>query len=537
MPVRESARHVEKPQHKQYPAKPTTGRSSVATCHPCSGTADVLHYLLVGVALVTSIRTRMVGLVWMIATAFIPLLVVVGTIKFDAGGKLFTGVAALALAIGALSRPRLALYGVVVIACVTRDLDVLGLQLDLASAGLLIFAPALKKTWTIREIPKAFRYTAAFIVLGHLFSAFDSMSVDSALWGATRWLLVLNWATALYVYFATGGQRELRRAATGVALVGGVVAAVGWMQMRGMYLPFIGAPYADRPDSTFGYYSNYANFVAIAAVIAFGITLEWLRQRRLGIALVTFGCFGIAAYEVVAAASRGAVILALTALGALVALTIRRPGRTVTYSISIAAGAALLYAVIPAEVLSELLDRFDSTQGGDRVRYALEGAGQLMLQQHPLGIGFESFAIYTRMGLPGATVALAHAHDLYVQVGLDGGWLGLAGFVLIAGVALWRGTVAGLVSGGSATQGLFAVVLLGSLVQGVNDYFFFETGSLLYFVLLIVGASAPRVEPSTASGEEDWEPDCEQRSGRADQSENEASRLDHRAVSEASPRG
>ncbi|UZG57431.1 O-antigen ligase family protein [Rhodococcus opacus] len=448
----------------------------------------------------------MADLVWMIATVCIPLAVVVGTIKYDLGGKLFAGAAALGLAIGALSRPRLALYGVIVIACVTRDLDILGLQIDLASAGLLIFAPALKKTWTLGQIPKVLRYAAGFIVLGHFLSAFDTMSIDSALWGAARWLLILNWAAALYVHLANGGQKGLRRVATVVALVGGVVAAIGWMQMRGMYLPFIGPPYADRPDSTFGYYSNYANFVALAAVISFGITLEWLRQRRPAIALVTFGCFAVTAYEVVAAASRGAVILALTALGALVVLTIRRPGRTVTYSISIAAGAVLLYSVIPAEVLSELLDRFDSTQGGDRVRYALEGAGQLMLQQHPLGIGFESFAIYTRMGLPGATVALAHAHDLYVQVGLDGGWLGLAGFVLLASVALWRGTVAGLVSGGGATQGLFAAVLLGSLVQGVNDYFFFETGSLLFFALVIVGASVSRTEPPTASDEAVGEP-------------------------------
>ncbi|MGP1666309.1 MAG: O-antigen ligase family protein, partial [Rhodanobacter sp.] len=388
----------------------------------------------------------------------------------------------------ATSRPIVAVYAPLVVGCVTYQTSVSGINVDVLTALLLALAIPLWRNWSRDDIPVWLFRGALLVVAGGAFSLFGAVNTSLALWGTLRWILVLNWAFALFALVNSHRRAEVLRLATTISAISGAVAAIGFLQSRGVYLPLVGSAYsAGRPDSTFGYYSNYANFLALSSVIAIGCTAAWVGKRRLFMASLVAAAVAISSYEVVGAASRGAVLLGIIGLTGWVLLACFRPGRFITRIIALSAAGIVFDALVPNEQKHFLMRRFEATQDGDARRYALSQAGQHLLMDNALGIGFGNFKILTRQG--------PHAHNMYVQIGLDVGWVGLAGFLVMMAFAVWRGVVSGITSRGTALQGAFAAALVGYAAQGTFDYFFFETGSLLYFVALIVGAAA-KTEPA-----------------------------------------
>jgi O-antigen ligase len=114
----------------------------------------------------------------------------------------------------------------------------------------------------------------------------------------------------------------------------------------------------------------------------------------------------------------------------------------------------------------------------------LQDAGFELLTRSPVGIGFDNFSALIASGAIRANQALVHAHNTFIQVGLDGGWLGLTGFLILTVGAVW----VAFRSKGSTAQVSFGAALAGFLVQVTQDYFFFEPASLIFFGLLIAGA-------------------------------------------------
>ena len=408
--------------------------------------------------------------------------------------KIAMFMAAVIIAVMALKKPRVALYGALVAAAFDRSLDVGGLQLVLTTTALAMFVPAFAREWSARLTPTSVKVGSAALLGGSALATVVAADWHAAIIGTLNWALVLNMVLG-GMGIVGRDQRTLRALALWVSALGALVGVLGWLQSKGHYT-IVGPPYVqDRIDSSFGYYSNFANFEALAAVVALGLFIKAVAERQWGVASTTGLCTLASGYAVAIALSRGAVLLLGVGVVVLLAVRLARPAALIGTSLVLAVLGFVVYASTPEATRLEFISRFTDTQGGDALRGQLQNAGGEILQQTPGGLGFDNFRRLIESGIVVADAALAHAHDLFIQIGLDTGWLGLFGFVLLMTVACLRGLRLGLRSGGRALQVAFAAALIGFLVQGLNDYFFFETGSLVMFSVLVLGAVAPTSEP------------------------------------------
>lgn len=425
--------------------------------------------------------------------------------------KIFIIVVILCAAVAAIKRPNIGLLMVLVAGCFEQTVSLPGgLQVGSAEVALTLFAPAMMKAWRRGAFSRSVRVSAGLLVFGAALSSVFAETVSAAAWGAIRWALLLNAVLAGVSYLRGAGEAGMRQFAAAFAVLGGAVTALGWLQVHGHYT-IVGPAYnPPLPDSSFGYYSNYASFIASASVISFGMTLHMWRRNRPTLLLLMASCCALTGFGVIEATSRGAVALLAGGLLTILALRVGRPGQLVKTGTLLAVTAALVYALTPAELVQGLTTRFTTTQGGDNTRYVLQDAGRFLLSQHPQGIGFGNFESYVASGVVTADQALAHAHNLFIQTGLDDGWIGLLGFLGLSLLAILNGGLKGWRSRGDALQGVFAAALAGFLAQGLNDYFFFETGSLIVFGAILAGALALSRDES-----EDSEPSLMQVSERA----------------------
>lgn len=417
----------------------------------------------------------------------------------SAGEKLFSIIIVLTLAGISLRKPRLALYVVAIVAVNSKSFGAFGIKGTTADAALIAFTPGfLVAIQGGRRPPWAWMVGAAALVGGAAFAATQAGRPGVASWGCIRFALIF--ALILATRAILRDEHEVRRFAAFIVALGVEAAAFGWLQDRGRFT-FVGHPFdPTRIDSTFSYYSNYGNFIGIAFVLAIGLTLApgrlaWCWRALCWVAIPFF------AYSLLSALSRGAWLEVVSGATVLVLLRIRKPVSLVVSVFTIAILAVATVTVFGAAV-DRIQLRFETSAGSDLLRYQLQDAGKKVLADHPGGIGYGNFADQVSSGaVIGPTVALAHAHSLYITTALDAGWVGLIGLVLVLAVVLAGALWLGLSTAGKAPQAVFAAAIVGFLVQGRIDYFFFETGSLIIFGILIGGAFAisPRLEAEPAT--------------------------------------
>jgi hypothetical protein len=130
-----------------------------------------------------------------------------------------------------------------------------------------------------------------------------------------------------------------------------------------------------------------------------------------------------------------------------------------------------------------------STGASDKTRFALQEAGKHALASDPFGIGYNNFAVYLRGHIRSVNIrqTFAHAASTPVQIGLDAGWLGLAGFLILwawpIGLVIARGT-----GGFSAVRASACAAALGGfMAQGLFDYLLYEIAFLAFFATLVWG--------------------------------------------------
>jgi len=290
-----------------------------------------------------------------------------------------------------------------------------------------------------------------------------------------------------------------------------IVLIFGFLQKAGIDV-VVGAPYnAGLPNSFFAYYTVYAGYVAMAATLATAeilIALDARKAVRASIygAVLVFMLAGLAE-----ATSRGGIVALAAGWLIFLVLNVRR-GPTLARAVSIlAVFAAAGYIATPAATIAKIERRFalsNGTQGEDKTRFALHKAGEQALSTHPFGLGYGNFAYYLSSSVRSSNIGQAffHAHETPIQIGLDTGWIGLAGFlVLFAGPILLVFTRRG---GGMSTvrASAFAAALAGLMAQGLYDYLFYDTAFFVFFVALVwgtvhalsidSGANPPRSRPA-----------------------------------------
>lgn len=394
---------------------------------------------------------------------------------------------AIAVLVVAALRPRVGLAMLMVLAPFEYHFSGTGTD------EVLFVAMAVVLSWRIewRAVPSWAAIGGTALVLGSFAAVAGAHDRTVAAWGAVRWLAVI--AIMFAAFRLLREQRGASRRMADIFVGAGVVVVLfAFAQKAGITL-LVGAPYTSgRPNSFFSYYTNYAGYGAMVAIVASGELLAAITARQARRASLYAGALVFILAGIAISLSRGGLLAIAAGWLILLILNVRRV-RLVLQAIAILAIFVVVgYLATPSSTVSKLEQRLAAPAGSlseDKERFAAQEAGARALAGHPFGLGYANFSFYFRAHRRGATVheAFAHAQNTPLQVGLDAGWVGLAGFLVLFGVPLLA--VLGHSRGGPSTirASAFAAALGGFMAQGLFDYLFYEIVFLLIYVALVWG--------------------------------------------------
>jgi O-antigen ligase len=396
------------------------------------------------------------------------------------------GVTAIAY-VAALRRPRILLALLLGLA----PLNVLfaGGGHVLQSTNLLLIGAALGLLRWIRltAAPVWLVIGVGLLVVGSLLAmAAGEGSVVTPMWGSLRWL-ALGVVLLVAIRHARGARDLSAWAAISSATL--IVVCLGAGAQRVGYFDVVGPPYfASRLDSFLGYYTVLGGYLAIGVVVAVaGLVHAWPTR----LALLHGAAVLAGTTATVATLSRGGAASAAVGLVclALLSLSMRRAAIVVGGSVLVVAAA--LAVAQPIGVVGQFNDRVvtsissgesDTNSGSDRIRFEAQRLGYELLSENPLGIGYGRFSSYAEER---TDTTLFHSHQVFPQVGLEAGWIGLVGFLLVFGgpiVLALRDRLAGPLP---PLAGAAPAALLGAGFQGLFDYLFQETAWSVVMVGLV----------------------------------------------------
>ncbi len=131
----------------------------------------------------------------------------------------------------------------------------------------------------------------------------------------------------------------------------------------------------------------------------------------------------------------------------------------------------------------------------------LQKTGRDALAGHPFGLGFGNFPRYMAEHTHSVFIVqqFAHCHETFVQIGLDLGWLGLAGYLLLSLAPFLRYLRLPSRSPNATSAAAVLAALAGYLAQGLFDYNLFELSFVVMFGFLMWAAlTALRAEEGHA---------------------------------------
>ena len=360
---------------------------------------------------------------------------------------------------------------------------------------VLLVSMTLVLAWRIRwrAIPTWAAVGGVALVLGSFAAAIGAHDQIAALWGAVRWLAVITIMFAAFNVLRNRGDAS-RRMVDIFTACAVVVVVFAFAQKVGIYT-LVGAPKEGslQPASFFGYYTAYAGYVAMAATLATGECLVALSAHRRFRAAVYALALLVMLVGLVISTSRGGFLALGCGWLLLLAFNVRRGPVFMRGLLILLIFAGVAYAVAPRADVVKLEQRLSGAQGAvrneEQTRSALHKAGEHALAKYPFGLGFGNFSHYLSANVRSQKITFAffHAHETPVQIGLDAGWLGLAGFLILWGWPI--GLVIGRGSGSlSAVRASACAAALGGLMaQGLYDYLFYELAYLVLFVTMVWG--------------------------------------------------
>ncbi len=414
------------------------------------------------------------------------------------------GVASVGISCAAV-RPRFGFLLVVVMLPFQYHVKAAGVMIgtnELVLIGLaLVLAPRIR--WP--AVPGWFVYGGAALILGSFASVVLADDPGSAAWGAVRWTAVILLAWAAFGVF---GEEERGQQRFVDLLCGAAVLVVFFaiLQRVGIYA-VAGKPYyVELPDSTFGYYTVYAGFIALAATLAVGELLTAIPRGKPGRVTLYGFVIAVCVAGIGVSLSRGGLLALAAGLISLTVLQLSRGSVAIKLAVVLVATAGIGVAATPRSARDQFQARFkDQRQGqqqDDRIRFAYQKAGRTALAHSPLGIGYGNFSDYVgRNAVNAQTKDQAfHSHNTFVQIGVEAGWVGLVGFLALIGVPLWRALRLSAKRMLSPRTAAFAAALIGILAQGLFDYLFHEIAILAFFVAVVWGLTR-LLERDVANGQ------------------------------------
>jgi O-antigen ligase len=354
---------------------------------------------------------------------------------------------------------------------------------------LIAFAVALVPRIRLALVPGWARLAGGAMVLGGLLTLIVANNRTDALWGTARWaaVLVVLWSA----FSLLGERRDAVRFAIDMFIVAAVVEAIfGVAQHVGITM-LVGPMFdGGHIDGFFGYYTAFGGFLGVAAVLATGQVLDAMVARRTARAAAHGAALVVLLLVTALSLSRGAILVVGAGWATLIVLSARRGSVAVRALVLLAVFAGTVAVATPAKTRTQLTQRFSTRLGSqteDKQRFVLQQTGRKALKTNPLGLGFANFPHYMALHTRSVFISqlFAHCHQTYFQVGLDLGWLGLAGFLLMALVpyVLYLRLPARAPNGTAAAAVLAA--LGGYLAQGVFDYNMYELSFVVMFAFLV----------------------------------------------------
>lgn len=432
-------------------------------------------------------RYSLVEILLALALATVTGLATVKLASFQHQLKAFIIVVALIAMIAAALRPEIGLL--VVLAVSPFELKFYGTN----STQVILVLLAVTLVWRIRgrSLPWWVACGGIALVLGSFIAVIGAHEHAIALEGAIDWLCTM---VVLFVALTVLRDRPQapRRAADVFVGASMIVVIFAFLQKAGVYA-IVGAPFnAGHPNSFFYYYTVYAGYVAIAGVLATAEILIALDERRIARAYVFGAALVVLLAGIAISTSRGGLL----ALGAgwmmFILLNIRRGSVLARVIIVLALAGAAGYVATPHSAIVTIEKRFATSSGSlgeDRQRFAVQKAGERALTEFPFGLGYGNFQYYLVAEVRSNEIhqPFFHAQETFIQVGLDSGWLGLAGFLaLFAGpviLAFRRGR-----GGPSAVRAsAFAAAMVGFGAQGLYDYVLWDLSFVVFFAVLVWG--------------------------------------------------
>jgi hypothetical protein len=430
--------------------------------------------------------TALTALMAMVLAAFVGVAMVkLGTVQRELKAALIL-VAIIAMIVAAL-RPQTGLAMLMILA--PFEFHFSGTGTD----EVILIAMALVLAWRIRAsvVPAWLSFGVIALVLGSFAAAVGAQEQTSAYWGGIRWLAGGIVLFAAIDVFRKRGDAS-RRMVDLFTCSAVIVVALAFVQKAGIQF-IVGASYTgNRPSSVFSYYTNYAGYAAMAATLATGEALIALDQRRMTRALVYGAALAFIIAGIVISDSRGGLLALAVGWLLLLFLNLRRGSIVVQAIVILVVFAGAAYIATPRSAVTAIEQRLATplgSQGDDKARFAVQKAGETGLREFPFGLGFDNERFYLRDHVHSVyvTSTFFHAQETLVEIGLDAGWLGLTGFVMLVVAPI--GLVLSSSRRGASTirASTFAAAIGGFIAQGLYDYLFYEIAFVIFFLAMVWG--------------------------------------------------
>ncbi len=375
-----------------------------------------------------------------------------------------------AVALVTLVRPQL---GVLLVALSVPFGSLRQVRLGVMNVGVTELLVALVlAAWLVRKLARSelsvewpsLTLPLVFFLAVLCLTALGSASLQHSIKEIVKWVEVL----ALYVLVANEVSRRWRRVLVAVLLGTGALAAVqGIAQFMFQLGPeeFVLFGRFMRAYGTFEQPNPYAGYLGLTLPVAVGMifagfvtTGERIPTRW----LVWAGGTGVLmAAALVMSWSRGAWLGAAAALGVMVIAVVARSGRAAVLGLVFVLLLAYLVlasglSFLPPSVVQRFSDFVPYLGVVDVRGMEVTDANYAVLERmahwqsamdmwidHPwLGVGIGNYEVaYTQYALPQWSLPLGHAHNYYLNIGAEAGFLGMLAYLGLWAVALlqsWR---------------------------------------------------------------------------------------------------